>query len=74
MHSTATPLVERILVPGKQNGASLPYLFIILISLSAISALERSTEFTAAVAEAMTRRNVVYWNPNGRSSGGRDKE
>ena len=59
MHSTATPLVERILVLGKENGASLPYLFIILISLSAISALERSTEFTAAVAEPVTKKSLT---------------
>jgi len=40
MHSTATPLVDRILVLGKGNGASLPYLFIILISLSSVSVLD----------------------------------
>ena len=57
MHSTATPLVERILVLGKGNSASLPYLFIILISLSAISAFERSIEFTAAVAEQVTKNH-----------------
>jgi len=58
IHITATPLVERILVLGKGNGASLPYLFIILISLSAISALERSKEFTVAVVEPVTKKSL----------------
>jgi len=57
MHSTTTPLVKRILVLGKGNSASLPYLFVVLISLSAISALERSIEFTAAVAEHVTKNH-----------------
>jgi len=54
MHNTATPLVERILVLGKGDGASL-----ILISLSATFALERSREFTAAAAEAVTKKSVT---------------
>jgi len=57
MHSIAMPLVERNFVIGKGNGASLPYVFIILISLSVISALERAIEFTAAVAEHMPKNH-----------------
>ena len=53
MHNITTPLVERILVLGKGNGASLPYLDL----LSAISALESSREFTAAAAEVVTKNH-----------------
>jgi len=59
MHSTVTPLVERILVLGEGNGASLPYLFILLIYLSVISALERSEKFTTAVAEPITKKSLT---------------
>ena len=56
MHSTTTPLVKRILVLGKGNSASLPYLLIILICLSVICALK---EFTAAVAEPVTKKSLT---------------
>ena len=56
MHSTVTLLVERILVLGKGDGVSLAHLD---LHLSAISALERSREFTGAVAEAVTNKSLT---------------
>ena len=60
MHSTATPLVERILVLGKGNGASLPYLFLSWSPCQLSLRLKgRLGEFTAAVAEPVTKKSLT---------------
>ena len=59
IHNTTTPLVERILVLGKALVKGTVRVFHILISLSAICALESSREFTAPTAE--TEKSLTSW-------------
>ena len=55
MLTTATPLVDRIIVLGKGNSASLPYLDLPVINLCPKS----SREFTEAAAEAVTKKSLT---------------